>query len=172
MANNVNRMTNLVDEVGTTKYTYSASGQMLTEDGPFASDTVTNIYWNRLRVNMNLQQPSGMWTNRFGYDPAGRLTNVNAAAGEFDYQYPACLPTKLVQKLLLPNTSYIANDYDDNARLQVGALEAAASTAQMRTISSSPAPATTPTVTSRESPGRNKPIRRPVSANTREASRA
>lgn len=113
----LNRLTNMVDAVGTNKYTYSASGQLVTEDGPFDSDTVTNIYWNRLRVNMNLQQPTGVWTNAFGYDPAGRLWDVISPAGEFDYSYQDGSASRLVQKLLLPNTSYITNTYDGNARL-------------------------------------------------------
>src|SRR5262249_16321685 len=33
----LNRLTNMVDAVGTTKYTYASGGQLLTEDGPFAS---------------------------------------------------------------------------------------------------------------------------------------
>jgi len=40
------------DGVGTTKYTYSASGQLLTEDGSWSNDTVTNIYANRLRIDL------------------------------------------------------------------------------------------------------------------------
>jgi len=55
----------MVDAAGTTKYTYTVGGQLYTEDGPFASDTVTNTYNNRLRVGMDLQQPTGVWTNRF-----------------------------------------------------------------------------------------------------------
>jgi hypothetical protein len=51
-------MTNMVDGIGTTKYTYNAAGQLLTEDGPFASDTVANTYANRLRVGLSLQQPT------------------------------------------------------------------------------------------------------------------
>ena len=43
----LNRVTNMVDEVGTTRYSYDAAGQLLTEDGPFTSDTVTNTYSNR-----------------------------------------------------------------------------------------------------------------------------
>ena len=33
-----------MDALGTTRYTYDAVGQLLTEDGPFDSDTVTNSY--------------------------------------------------------------------------------------------------------------------------------
>ena len=57
----------MVDAAGTTKYGYDAAGQLLTEDGPFASDIVTNTYVNRLRTAMSLQQPTGVWTNGFIY---------------------------------------------------------------------------------------------------------
>jgi hypothetical protein len=36
--------TNILDGIGTTVYTYTAGGQLLTEDGPFASYTVMNTY--------------------------------------------------------------------------------------------------------------------------------
>jgi len=107
----------MVDGVGTTKYSYTAAGQLLTEDGPFASDTVTNIYSNRLRVEMDLEQPTGLWTNSFAWDPVKRLTNVTSTAGSFGYQYEAGFPTHLIAKLSLPNTAYISNAFDANARL-------------------------------------------------------
>ena len=49
----------MVDGLGTTRYTYDAAGQLLTEDGLFTSDTVTNTYSNRKRVALGLQQPTG-----------------------------------------------------------------------------------------------------------------
>src|SRR5436190_3589161 len=79
---------NMVDGIGTTVYSYTAGNQLLTEDGPFASDTVTNTYASRLRVALALQQPTGFWTNGFAYDPARRLTNVTMSAGLFSYTYP------------------------------------------------------------------------------------
>ena len=81
----LNRLTNMVDGSGTNKYTYASGGQLWTEDGPFASDTVTNSYSNRLRTALSLAQPTGAWTNGFGYDPAKRLTNVTSQAGSFTY---------------------------------------------------------------------------------------
>ena len=75
----------MVDAVGTTKYTYTAGGQLLTEDGPFASDTITNTYVNRQRTKLVLGQPTGVWTNAFGYDEACRLTNITSSAGSFAY---------------------------------------------------------------------------------------
>jgi hypothetical protein len=55
----------MVDAVGTTKYTYTAGNQLLSEDGPFGSDVITNAYSNRLRTSLSLQQPTGVWTNLF-----------------------------------------------------------------------------------------------------------
>src|SRR5580700_5601829 len=112
----LNRLTNMVDEVGTTVYAYTSAGQLYTEDGPFVDDTVTNIYLNHLRVGLGLQQPTGFWTNAFGYDAAKRLTNVTSPAGVFSYEYN---PTRLglVTNLSLPNGSCISNTFDPVARL-------------------------------------------------------
>jgi RHS repeat-associated protein len=112
----LNRLTNMVDGVGVTKYTYTSGGFLYTEDGPFAGDTVTNVYSNRLRVGLGLQQPTGAWTNGFAYDDAKRLTNVTSQAGSFGYAYDA-VRLQLPAKLSLPNSSYITNVYDVNARL-------------------------------------------------------
>jgi len=112
----LNRVTNMVDASGTTKYAYAAGGQLWTEDGPFSSDTVTNTYNNRLRTALSLQQAAGYWTNGFGYDAAKRLTIVTSQAGSFAYAYHASR-LKLLDKLFLPNTSYITNTYDSVARL-------------------------------------------------------
>jgi len=117
----LNRVTNMVDGVGTTLYTYTSGGQLFTEDGPFASDTVTNTYVNRLRTRLVLQQPTGLWTNGFIWDAAGRLTNVTSQAGSFAYQYAAPGPA-LIQKLLLPNGAYITNTFDNVARLLTNKL--------------------------------------------------
>jgi RHS repeat-associated protein len=116
----LNRVTNMVDAMGTTKYAYTAGNQVWTEDGPFASDTVTNAYVNRLRVALGLGQPTGVWTNGFGYDAARRLTNVTSQAGAFGYGYTALyagFSGQLVQQLGLPGGAYITNFYDPVARV-------------------------------------------------------
>jgi RHS repeat-associated protein len=77
---------------------------------------VTNLYSNRLRVGLGLQQPTGYWTNGFGYDDAKRLTNVTSPAGAFGYSYDATR-LRLPSGVALPNSSYITNFYDANARL-------------------------------------------------------
>jgi RHS repeat-associated protein len=114
----LNRASNMVDAVGTTAYGYAAGGQLWTEDGPWSSDTVTNTYNTRLRTALSLAQPTGRWTNGFGYDAAKRLTNVTSQAGSFTYTLGgASYASPLPKKILLPNTSYITNTYDSVARL-------------------------------------------------------
>lgn len=112
----LNRLTNMVDGVGTTAFSYTSGGELFTENGPFGSDTVTNEYTDRLRTTLDLAQPSEYWANEFGYDGAKRLTGVGSPAGAFNYTYDP-LRQGLPIAVSLPNTSYITNNYDGNARL-------------------------------------------------------
>jgi YD repeat-containing protein len=77
---------------------------------------VTNSYVNRLRTGLVLGQPTGVWTNAFGYDSAARLTNVTSPAGAFGYAYDA-LRSTLSTTLSLPNGSATTNSFDPVARL-------------------------------------------------------
>jgi RHS repeat-associated protein len=120
----LDRLTNMVDAAGTNKYTYTAGNRVLTDDGPFASDTVTNTYQNRLRTKLVLQQPTGSWTNALVYDAARRLTNVASPAGTSGYTLGATAPgSPLPRRLALPNTALITNTYDTVARLLGGYLK-------------------------------------------------
>jgi len=118
----LNRLTNMVDASGTNKYTYLAGGLLYTEGGHWTNDVVTNTYLNGLRTNLSLQQPTGAWTNKFAYDAAKRLTNVTSQAGSFTNEYFAGVggasgySSRLIKRLLLPNTSIITNDYDSTGR--------------------------------------------------------
>jgi len=114
----LNRPKTMVDAAGTNSYAYNTGGQLWTENGPFDSDTVTNSYVNGLRTALALQQPSGVWTNGFIYDLAGRLTNVTSQAGSHGYLLGAtAAASPLIQRVTLPNGSYIANGYESVARL-------------------------------------------------------
>jgi len=97
----------MVDAVGATVYGYDAAGQLLSEDGPWASDTVSYTYASRLRTGLSLLQPgASAWTNGYGYDAARRLTNVVSPAGTFGYNYQS--PTvQLPSVISLPNGAYI-----------------------------------------------------------------
>jgi YD repeat-containing protein len=119
----MNRRTNMVDGIGTTAWAYTPAGQVFAEDGPFASDTLTNSYENRRRLGLRLQQPTGTWTNGFGYDLANRLTNVIMSAGTFAYKYGTTGVTRRPLKISLPNSGYITNIYDPSARLLETSLD-------------------------------------------------
>jgi RHS repeat-associated protein len=113
----LNRLTNMVDAVGTSGYGYDAANELLNEDGPWASDTVSYTYNNRLRSSVSVLQPNAdPWSQTYGYDPARRLTNTASPAGSFGYAYDATRQLQ-VSKLSLPNGAYITNDFDSVARL-------------------------------------------------------
>lgn len=121
----LNRLTTMVDAVGITVYGYDAVGQMLSEDGPWANDTVSYTYANRLRTGLSLQAPNASaWSQGYGYDTARRLTSVSSPAGIFNYTLGgASAASPLIKKLLLPNGAYITNSFDSVARLLSTALE-------------------------------------------------
>jgi RHS repeat-associated protein len=115
----------MLDAVGATRYTYSASGAVASEDGPWASDTVSYTYDNgRRRSSLSLQQPmAAAWAQSYAYDAIRRLTNVTSAAGPFGYTYHpgldtngALSPASLVQRLTLPGGAVLTNAYDPWAR--------------------------------------------------------
>jgi len=119
----LNRLTNMIDSLGTTVFSYTLGNQLLTEVGPFANDAMTNSYIDRLRTGLSLQQPSGLWTNGFGYDAAERLTNIVSPAGSFTNIYTSGVGgasgycSGLRQRLLEPNGSSNTNNYEVVARL-------------------------------------------------------
>jgi YD repeat-containing protein len=76
---------------------------------------------NAVRTQFTLTQPGGSpWVQSYGYDLAGRLTNVTSPAGAFGYQYD---PNRSLQvgRLLLPNGAAITNAYDALGRLEITA---------------------------------------------------
>jgi RHS repeat-associated protein len=85
------------------------------EDGPFASDMVTNVYWSRLRTNLTLIQPTGVWSNLFAYSSLNRLQSVASPAGTFTYTYAD--PSTRMTYLNLPSGAYVYDQYDTMSRL-------------------------------------------------------
>jgi len=123
----LNRLTNMVDGAGVTVFTWTDGDQLATEDGPWASDTVSYSYSNRQRSRVSVLQPNAsLWAQTYLYDEVMRLTNVVSPAGNFDYRYDngdfgfGC---DRVQSVTLPggdsdaNTFAICNSYDQRARL-------------------------------------------------------
>ena len=113
----MNRLTNMVDAVGATVYSYDAVGQLLSEDGPWVDDTVSYTYQNRLRTGLSVLAPNGSaWTVAYAYDAAKRLKGVTSPAGAFGYTYTAPRST-LPALLTLPSGAFVTNAFDSVARL-------------------------------------------------------
>ncbi len=113
-----NRLTNMVDAAGNSRFTYTDFGALLAEDGPWENDTITYAYTtNRMRAGLTLLQPNASsWEQSYTYDNAGRLTGLTSPAGTFGYTYdPMC--HQLVGKLSQPPGSFITNTYDAQGRL-------------------------------------------------------
>jgi RHS repeat-associated protein len=124
----LNRLTTMVDGMGTTAYGYDAVGQLLSEDGPWADDSVSYMYNNRLRTSVSVLAPdASAWTENYGYDAAKRLRTTASPAGNFGYTYDP-VRHQQVGQLTLPNGAYITNTYDSVARLLSTVLESSSQT--------------------------------------------
>jgi YD repeat-containing protein len=119
----LNRLTSMADGIGTTTFTYTQAGQLASETGPWASDTVAYSYVDRLRSSLDLQQPfASAWAQSYGYDGANRLNSLTSPAGTFTYTYNPGLAgttssSALVAKIVLPNGALITNTFDNNGRM-------------------------------------------------------
>jgi RHS repeat-associated protein len=119
----LNRLTNVTDLIGTTKFSYTDGGQLLSEDGPWTDDTVSYSYSARRRAGLSVTQPNASpWTQGYAYDQYNRLTNIVSAAGNFVYTYLTGGLSDRVNYLTLPGQNYgsgvdIENQFDPLARL-------------------------------------------------------
>ncbi|HEY5912717.1 MAG TPA: RHS repeat-associated core domain-containing protein [Verrucomicrobiae bacterium] len=104
--------------LGTNSYTYTDAGNIWTEGGIWAKDTVTNAYHAsvpRLRTGLTLAQPALFWAQSYGYDAADRLQTITSPAGTFTYGYRG--PGTVWTNLALPNSAAITNCFDTAARM-------------------------------------------------------
>ncbi len=125
----LNRMTNMVDGVGTTKYSYNAVGQLLSQEGPWADDTIGYTYSSRdrMRHGLSLQAPNASpWTQSYTYDSAKRLKSLISPAGTFGFGYNGVQQVE-VGGVTLPNGAYITNTFDKVGRMLSTTLKNSAS---------------------------------------------
>jgi RHS repeat-associated protein len=114
----LNRLESMTDAVGTTGFQYTPGGNLWKEILPWASHAITHTYHPsvpRPRTGLTVQQPTGNWSQSFGYDAARRLQTVGGTSGTFTYTYKGA--GILWTNLALPNTSRITNAFDSGARL-------------------------------------------------------
>jgi hypothetical protein len=81
----------------------------LSEDGPWAYDTVSYSYTNRLRTGLGIAAPDApAWSQSYGYDTVKRLKNVTSLAGSHDYTYDTTRQAQIAA-LVYPNGSSVTN---------------------------------------------------------------
>ena len=114
------RLTNRLDALGQTKYTYTVLGngqRAFAEDGPWASDDVTATNRYGLRAGLTLAQPTSQFVVTNAWDAAGRWSVVGGTAGTFTYAYAAGSAGVQPAALTLPGGGSVTNTYDTLARL-------------------------------------------------------
>jgi RHS repeat-associated protein len=116
-----NRLTNMVDGVGTSAYGYDAMGLLSFEDGPWASARVSyNNLANGLRGGLSVDAPNApAWAQSYGYDAANRMSSLVSPAGTFGYTYTSASAGSaggLIRKIALPTGGWITNTFDGLGR--------------------------------------------------------
>ena len=69
----LNRLSTMLDAVGTTTFGYTPAGQLQSENGPWANDSVTYTYAQGLRTAMSLNSQPSTINFSYGYDSAWRM---------------------------------------------------------------------------------------------------
>ena len=121
----INELTNLTDSFGTTTFAYTPTGQLSNETttaAGWSSAAISFGYTQGHRTSLTLTQPSGTWSQTYGYDGAWRMTSLASPAGSFGYQYAISGAQNLISGITLPGGASIANGYDGLARLTSTAL--------------------------------------------------
>jgi len=117
----LNQLTNLIDGIGTTRYTYTAIGQLASEVGPWPTNGINYTYNQGHRTSMSITSVVSTLDFTYGYDLGWRMESVTSPAGAIGYIYPNSA-SALVAGIALPNGASIANNYDSLGRLTGTAL--------------------------------------------------
>jgi YD repeat-containing protein len=81
-----NRLTNMVDAAGTTRYAYTDFGALLSEDGPWDNDTLTYGYTtNRMRNRSWTVPTTGrqIWWTRRAPTATGTRTSERCSSNSY-----------------------------------------------------------------------------------------
>ena len=110
---NLNRRTSMTDAIGTTTYSYEGScPNVISENGPFAGDTITYGYDEAKRLTNIAFLGKEV---SYGYDALGRLVTAIGPEGTNAYTYVA--NGRMVSQLDRANGTDAIHQYDDLMRL-------------------------------------------------------
>jgi RHS repeat-associated protein len=120
----LNRIATMTDAVGHSVFAYQNFGPfwsaLSSEDGPWASDTMSRTYSASGLPSM--YSLDGGWSGSYGYDSMLRLHTFSSPAGTFTYNY-ANATGRQISSLALPGGSTIAYGYDPAGLLTSTALK-------------------------------------------------
>jgi RHS repeat-associated protein len=108
------RLTQVEDGAGITRFTYDSASRVETVDGPWEDDTLTYSYDDLGRI-VSVELQNGK-TRSHMYDELGRLVSITIGTDEFSYEYENGA-SPLVEKLVRPNGSSTSYSYDSLNRL-------------------------------------------------------
>jgi RHS repeat-associated protein len=108
------RLTQVEDGAGITRFTYDSASRVETVDGPWEDDTLTYSYDDLGRI-VSVELQNGK-TRSHIYDELGRLVSITIGTDEFSYEYENG-GSPLVAKLVRPNGSSTSYSYDSLNRL-------------------------------------------------------
>ena len=108
----LNRKTAMTDSIGTTAYAYDILGNLVTEDGPFANDT---LYYDYTPDRQLAAITSAFYNVEYAYDALGRLSTVVGAEGTNTYAYTTA--GTLWTNLTLANGTTAERQFDALLRL-------------------------------------------------------
>lgn len=108
----LNRKTSITDSIGTATYAYDILGNLVTENGPFANDT---LYYGYTPANQLAAITSSFYNVEYAYDALGRLSTVVGAEGTNTYAYAAA--GTLWTNLTLANGTTAERQFDALLRL-------------------------------------------------------
>jgi len=122
----VNRLTNMVDGIGTTGWGYTGNNLLASETGPWSGTAVAYLYSQQHRISMAVTSPASTLNFSNTYDATWRIQSLISPAGTFGYTYatltnfsltmPSFAPG-LVASIGLPNGGLITNQYGFQSRL-------------------------------------------------------
>jgi RHS repeat-associated protein len=124
----LNRLTNMLDSLGNTAFTWTPGDQLAVENGPWPNDAVNYSYdvGSRQRIGMSISAPNAStWAQTYGYDSDMRLSTVISPAGAFGYPYYPLYGGDRPGIISLPVGQYgasVNNSYDSLGRLNEATL--------------------------------------------------
>jgi RHS repeat-associated protein len=121
----LNRLRAMADDIGTTIFSNTPTGNLQSEAGPGSSGTLTYGYTQGQRTSMAIDSQPSTLNFYYDYDYAWRLQTLTAPAGTFGYDYKvgqSVSPASMVHTLTFPNSAWITNHYDSLSRLDYTAL--------------------------------------------------